>query len=64
MGIIKGLKNQKIRNALEGVTRQYFVGNLKRTQVLHFFKSEALEVGITSYDSFSSEPTHRHSVAT
>ena len=64
MGIIKGLKNNEIRSALEGVTRQYFVGNLKKPQVLHFFKSEALEIGITSYNSFSSEPTHRHSVAT
>lgn len=64
MGIIKGLKNDEIRSALEGVTRQYFVGNLKKPQILHFFKSEALEIGITSYNSFSSEPTHRHSVAT
>ena len=64
MGIIKGLKNNEIRSALEGVTRQYFVGNLKKPQVLHFFKSEALEIGITSYNSFSSEPTNRHSVAT
>lgn len=64
MGIIKGLENNEIRSALEGVTRQYFVGNLKKPQVLHFFKSEALEIGITSYNSFSSEPTHRHSVAT
>lgn len=64
MGIIKGLKNHEIRSALEGVTRQYFVGNLKKPQVLSFFKSEALEIGITSYNTFSSEATHRHSVAT
>ena len=64
MGIIKGIKNHEIKEALEGTFRQYFVGNLKRPQKLRFFRSESLEIGITFYDSFASEPAHRHSTAT
>lgn len=64
MGSIKTIRNDEIKIALEGITRQYFVGNLKRPQRMPFFKSESLEIGITAYDTFVSEPTHVHEVAT
>lgn len=63
MGKIEVLKNNEIIKSLEGVTRQYLAGDLKKPQVLPFFKTDKLEIGITSYDSFASEATHRHTVA-
>lgn len=64
MGQIIRIDSLSIQKSLEESTRQYFVGNLKRPQELPFIKSEELEIGITSYDSFVSEPTHYHTVAT
>ena len=64
MGTIKSFTNDEIKESLEGITRHYFVGNLKKPQKLPFFRSEELEIGITSYDAFVSEPTHYHTVAT
>jgi len=63
MGKFEVLKNQEIIESLEGVTRQYLAGNLKKPQILPFFQTESLEIGITSYDSFSSEPSHMHTTA-
>ena len=64
MGSIKTIKNEEVKKALEGITRQYFVGDLKKPQRMPFFTSELLEIGITSYDSFDSEPAHVHDIAT
>ena len=63
MGVIKVLKKQEIEASLEGLTRQYFAGNLKRPQKLPYFQSDDLEIGITSYDGFHSEPVHIHACA-
>ena len=32
MGKITSVNDQEVKNALEGLTRQYFVGNLKKEQ--------------------------------
>ena len=64
MGKIIKIDSLSIQKSLEESTRQYFVGNLKRPQELPFIKSEELEIGITSYDSFVSDPTHYHTIAT
>ncbi len=60
MGVIRVIKNQAIKDALLGVTRQYFVGDLKKPQTLTFFVSEKLEIGITHYEQSSIEPPHKH----
>lgn len=57
-------RREEIEKAFEGERRQYFAGDLKKTQKLPFLFSENVEVGLTSYDTFTSEPAHRHSVAT
>lgn len=63
MGKFEVLKNEEIITSLQGITRQYLAGDLKKPQRLPFFETESLEIGITSYDGFSSEPSHRHTVA-
>lgn len=63
MGQFKLIKNTAIRQSLQNVTRQYFVGNLKRAQILEFIKSEEVEIGITSYKEYTIEMPHRHSIA-
>lgn len=63
MGKFEVLKNEEIIESLQGVTRQYLAGNLQKPQFLPFFKTELLEIGITSYEDFSSEPSHRHTTA-
>lgn len=56
-------KKKDIEEAFDGERRQYFVGNLKKPQNLPFLLSENVEVGLTSYDEFTVEPAHRHSMA-
>jgi 8-oxo-dGTP pyrophosphatase MutT (NUDIX family)/quercetin dioxygenase-like cupin family protein len=58
--MFKSFKNDDILKSLEGVRRQYLVGDLKNPQVLDFLRSERLEIGITHYDTFNSEEAHRH----
>lgn len=60
MGIIRGIENVSIKEAMKGLTRQYFVGNLKKPQKLKFFHSEKIEIGITVYDDYASELPHKH----
>lgn len=64
MGRIVKIHNTDIVNALSTTTRQYFVGNLSRSQAISFIRDERLEVGISSYPDHQSEPTHIHKVAT
>lgn len=64
MGKIITIINADILKALKDTTRQYFVGNLSRPQEITFIKDERLEIGISSYPTYQSEPTHRHEVAT
>lgn len=63
MGNIIKIENNKIAEAMEGVTRQYLVGNLKLPQKLQHIKSEKLEIGISSYSQYTEEPPHKHSQA-
>lgn len=63
MGIIK-IDNSAIRSSLEGVRRQYLVGNLQFPQKLGFIRTEALEIGISSYDTYTEEAPHKHTAAT
>ena len=64
MGRISSVNSQKIMNVLEGLTRQYFVGNLKKEQNLSFVKDERLEIGITNYEEYTEESAHYHTEAT
>ncbi len=52
MGNIIRINNADILNALKETTRQYFVGNLSKTQQISFIRDERLEVGISSYSDF------------
>lgn len=54
----------EIDRSLEGVRRQYLVGNLEKPQTLNELVTPELEIGITSYVDFHSEPTHYHTIAT
>ena len=64
MGKIIKINNADIVDALKKTTRQYFVGNLSRPQEITFIKDDRLEIGISNYPAYQSEPTHRHEVAT
>ena len=64
MGKITFVNNQEVKNALEGLTRQYFAGDLKKEQNLSFVRDERLEIGITNYERYSEEPAHYHTEAT
>lgn len=64
MGRIVTIPRPEILDALQHTTRQYFVGNLSRPQQLTFLRDERLEVGISRYPDYQSEPTHVHQVAT
>lgn len=64
MGKIIKIENANLAAALKKTTRQYFVGNLSRPQEITFIKDDRLEIGISSYPNYQSEPTHKHIVAT
>lgn len=61
---IKKIESKEIINALQGLTRQYLVGNLQRPQILQHLFSSAVEIGISSYEKYTEEMPHRHSHAT
>ncbi len=63
MGKIIKIKSNDIENILLEVSRQYLVGNLKRPQKLNFIKDMNLEIGITNYYQYSTEPAHFHTEA-
>lgn len=64
MGSIIKINNHEILKALKNATRQYFVGNLSRPQEITFIQDDRLEIGISNYPNFQSEPTHVHVVVT
>lgn len=64
MGTFIKLSNKDIENSLQGVTRQYLAGNLKRPQLLPHIQTEHLEIGLTVYDNYVTEPSHYHTEAT
>lgn len=63
MGTIIKISNQDIENVFKGVSRQYLAGNLKRPQELEFIRDKHLEIGITDYDTYTTEPVHYHTEA-
>lgn len=63
MGFVK-IDSSAIKSSLEGVRRQYLVGNLKLPQSLPYIKSDVLEIGISSYREYSEEIAHKHTTAT
>lgn len=64
MGRIISIRDAEIAEVLQNTTRQYFAGNLSRPQQLPFIRDERLEIGISSYPDFQSEPAHIHTAAT
>lgn len=64
MGKILLVNNSEIKVALEGLTRQYFAGNLQKEQRLSFVRDERLEIGITNYEEYTEEAPHYHTEAT
>ncbi|MDO5131617.1 MAG: NUDIX domain-containing protein [Eubacteriales bacterium] len=64
MGKIIKIENADLAEALKTTTRQYFVGNLSRPQKIMFIRDDRLEIGISSYPAFQSEPAHKHMTAT
>ena len=63
MGKMIRISNADILNALKDTTRQYFTGNLSKPQELPFIRDERVEIGISSYPDFMSEPAHVHKTA-
>jgi 8-oxo-dGTP diphosphatase len=60
----KAISHNDITNSLDGVTRQYLTGNLKKPQVLQHIHDENVEIGVTSYPKATAEEPHYHTVAT
>ncbi|MBT2740805.1 cupin domain-containing protein [Bacillus sp. ISL-77] len=54
------IKNEQVTRALESSMRQYLVGKLSRPQELEYIEDDKLEIGITSYDEFTTELPHYH----
>ncbi|WP_026699550.1 NUDIX domain-containing protein [Salibacterium aidingense] len=56
----QAISNKDMQRTLENTARQYLAGNLQRPQELSHFPEENVEIGITSYDTFTSEKSHYH----
>lgn len=63
MGNIITINNKDLETVLKNVSRQYLVGNLKRPQEIEFVRDINLEVGITDYNEYTTEPVHYHTEA-
>lgn len=63
MGAFRKISNETIQSALEGVSRQYLVGDLKIPQILNHIHSDKIEVGISKYTSCDKEKAHYHTQA-
>jgi len=61
---ISKISGQEIDHALQNVTRQYLVGDLKKPQTLKHVPSSLIEIGITRYANEAMlEAPHRHEQA-
>ncbi|NLP16025.1 MAG: cupin domain-containing protein [Clostridiales bacterium] len=60
----KLLLKEDIEKSLNGVSRQYLVGHLKKPQKLLHIDDENVEIGITKYTERTDEPPHYHTIAT
>jgi 8-oxo-dGTP diphosphatase len=64
MAKILQLRADAIDNALQGVTRQYLVGDLQKPQELSHIPNHLIEIGITRYGPQGGcEPPHTHTQA-
>lgn len=64
MGKFIKIANEAMTRALSEATRQYYVGNLARPQIIEFIHDDRLEIGISSYREHTYEPAHQHKIAT
>lgn len=64
MNSIVKISKENIEHILENVCRQYLVGDLKRPQELEHIQDSNLEIGITDYSEYTTEPVHFHTTAT
>ena len=64
MGKFIKIENEAMTRALSETTRQYFVGNLARPQIIEFIRDDRLEIGISNYQRHTYEPAHTHEIAT
>ena len=64
MSKIVKISSEDIALSLNDSTRQYLVGHLSRPQGLCHIEDENIEVGITSYREYKSEPAHFHPIVT
>ncbi len=60
MGRFRRIPSTRIERALEGTTRQYFLGRLQRPQALEHIGDDNLEIGISAYPEDASEAPHAH----
>ncbi len=63
MGAIIKIGKKDIASSLEGVRRQYLVGDLKIPQKLNHIKKNDVEIGITNYSKYTTEDAHYHTDA-
>lgn len=54
------ITKEDIEQSLAYTNRQYLAGYLQREQLLPFYQTKALEIGITSYNQYAYEAPHRH----
>ena len=64
MGKFIKIENEAMTRALSETTRQYFVGNLARPQIIEFIRDDRLEIGISNYQRHMYELAHKHEIAT
>lgn len=64
MGKFIKIENEAMTRALSETTRQYFVGNLARPQIIEFIRDDRLEIGISNYQRHTYELAHKHEIAT
>lgn len=64
MGTFIKLTKKDIEESLNGVRRQYLTGNLTKPQTLPYVSDKRVEIGITNYNTYTTEDVHFHTVAT
>lgn len=64
MGRMIKIDKKDFDEVFQSTTRQYYVGNLKKPQLIEHIKDERLEIGVSNYSKPTIEPAHKHSIAT
>ena len=63
MGKFIKIQKEQIEEALKDISRQYFVGNLKKKQKIEHINHSGLEIGLTEYKEYTTEDPHFHDIA-